>query len=126
MYASAKKVDNLIAVIDFNGKQIDGDTTTVLDFGSLKEKLLAFGWILLEMYGNDMSDILKVMDEARLLTGKGKPIVIMMRTHMGYGVDFMLDNHEWHGVPPTRAQADVALLQLSETLGDYPDDEGKR
>ena len=126
MYASAKKVDNLIAVIDFNGKQIDGDTSTVLDFGNLKEKLIAFGWITLEMDGNEMADILKVMEEAKAMTGKGRPIVIMMRTHMGYGVDFMLDNHEWHGVPPTPAQADAALMQLLETLGDYPDGIGKK
>jgi transketolase len=119
MYASANRVDNLIATIDYNGKQIDGPLEKVLSLGDLKGKIESFGWKVLEMYGNDISEILDVMKMAKEVTGKGKPVMIMMRTHMGFGVDFMLDNHEWHGVPPNDTQAALALSQLKETLGDY-------
>jgi len=119
MFAAANNVDNLVATVDFNGKQIDGPVEKVLSLGDLKGKIESFGWIVLEMHGNDIAEILDVMKKARGETGRGKPVMIIMRTHMGYGVDFMLDNHEWHGVPPNDAQAAQALAQLQETLGDY-------
>jgi transketolase len=119
MYASSNKVDNLIATIDYNKKQIDGPIDKVLSLGDLKGKITSFGWKVIEMYGNDISEIIEVMKLAAGETGKGKPIMIIMTTHMGFGVDFMLDNHEWHGVPPNDAQAAIALSQLKETIGDY-------
>ena len=119
MYASANKIDNLIAIVDYNGKQIDGSLEDVLNPGNLNDKLQAFGWTVLEMDGNSMAAILETMSKAIFLTGKKKPVIIIMKTHMGFGVDFMIDNHEWHGVPPNDAQAAMALSQLKETLGDY-------
>ena len=119
MFAAAHNVDNLITVADYNGKQIDGPVDKVLSLGNLKGKIEAFGWKVLEMNGNDIPDVINVMDMAKSETGKGKPIMIIMRTHMGFGVDFMLDNHEWHGVAPNDAQAALVLAQLAETLGDY-------
>ena len=119
MFASANKVDNLIAIVDSNGKQIDGSIDDVLNLGNLTEKFESFGWKVLEMNGNEISDLLEIMNKAKLETGKGKPVFIIMRTHMGFGVDFMMDNHEWHGVPPNDEQAAMALSQLKETLGDY-------
>jgi transketolase len=119
MFASARKIDNLVAVIDYNGQQIDGPVKNVLDLGNLKAKLQAFGWQVVEMYGNDIEEVLKKTRQAMSETGKGRPVMILMTTHMGYGVDFMLDNHEWHGVPPNDEQAKVALAQLPETIGDY-------
>ena len=119
MFASANKVDNLIAVVDYNRKQIDGPLDNVLTLGNLKAKLEAFDWTVVEMYGNDINEIIEGMNKARSETGKGRPVVVIMKTHMGFGVDFMLDNHAWHGVPPNNEQAEKALAQLEETLGDY-------
>lgn len=119
LYAAAKKVDNIIATIDYNQKQIDGPIEDVLDLGDLKAKWLAFGWIVLEMDGHDIHDILETMDKAKSLTGDGKPVVIIMKTEMGQGVDFMMGTHKWHGSPPNDEQAEIALSQLEETLGDY-------
>jgi len=119
MFAPAKKVDNLVAVVDYNGKQIDGPVDKVLPLGNLKAKFEAFGWEVTEMDGNNIAEVLSVLNTVKSKTGKGKPNMIMMHTHMGYGVDFMMDNHEWHGVPPNNEQAAKALSQLKETLGDY-------
>jgi len=119
MYASANKVDNIIATIDFNGRQIDGDLDDVLPLGNLSEKWKAFGWEVLEMDGHNFNSIRSVMDSAISLTGKGKPIVIIMKTEMGQGVDFMMGTHKWHGSAPNDQQLETALKQLAETLGDY-------
>jgi transketolase len=119
MYASAHKVDNLIATIDYNGRQIDGDVEDVISLGNLNQKWQAFGWEVLEMDGHNMNDLKSTFAKARSLTGKGKPIVIIMRTEMGQGVDFMMGSHKWHGVAPNEAQLHSALEQLEETLGDY-------
>ncbi len=119
MYASAKKVDNLITTIDYNQKQIDGPTDDVLSLGDLEAKWKAFGWDVLHMDGNNMQDVLDTMNKAKQRTGKGKPIAIIMKTEMGYGVDFMMGTHKWHGNAPSDEQAENALGQLTETLGDY-------
>ena len=119
MFASANKVDNLIAVVDYNGKQIDGPTNKVLNLGDLKSKFESFDWTVVEMYGNDIPEIIHGMNKAKAATGQGHPVIVIMRTHMGYGVDFMMDNHAWHGVPPNNEKAAIALAQLEETLGDY-------
>jgi len=119
MYASAYKVDNLIATIDFNGRQIDGDTEDVLSLGNLSQKWQAFGWSVLEMDGHNIDDIKKTLSKAKEMTGNGKPIVIIMKTEMGQGVDYMMGSHKWHGVAPNKEQLQVALDQLEETLGDY-------
>ena len=119
MFAPHNKVDNLIAVVDYNGQQIDGSTENVLSLGNLESKWKAFGWQVLEMNGNDMKDTLRGLAEAKTLTGKGKPVVILMRTEMGNGVDFMMGSHKWHGVAPNDEQLASALAQLEETLGDY-------
>ena len=119
MYASANKVDNIIATIDFNGRQIDGDLDDVLPLGNLSEKWKAFGWEVLEMDGHNFNSIRSVMDSAISLTGKGKPIVIIMKTEMGQGVDFMMGTHKWHGSAPNDQQLEAALEQLAETIGDY-------
>ena len=119
MFAPAKKIDNLIATIDYNGKQIDGPVDKVLPLGNLRAKFEAFGWEVTEMNGNNILEVVSVLNIVKAKTGMGKPNMIIMHTHMGYGVDFMIDNHEWHGVPPTNEQAAKALAQLPETLGDY-------
>ncbi len=119
MFAAHHKVDNLIATVDWNGQQIDGPTDKVMSLGDIKQKFDSFGWTTLDMQGNDMDDILKVLEEAKALTGKGKPIAIMMRTLMGKGVDFMENDHGWHGIAPNDDQLAKALQQLPETLGDY-------
>lgn len=119
MFAPARKVDSLIAVVDYNGKQIDGPVDKVLPLGDLKAKFLAFGWTVLEMDGNNIDEVRDVLGKAKDAAGKEKPVIIIMHTHMGCGVDFMTDNHEWHGVPPNDEQAQRALSQLEETLGDY-------
>ncbi len=119
MYAAAKKVDNIIATVDVNGQQIDGSTKDVLDTGDWKSKWEAFGWTVLQMDGNDVADILRAMKEAKEATGKGKPVVILMKTEMGNGVDFMMHTHKWHGSPPNDEQLQKALAQNEETLGDY-------
>jgi transketolase len=119
MFAAGRKVDNLIATIDYNGKQIDGPVDVVMPLGNLRAKWEAFGWLVLEMDGHDFNDILATMTKAKALTRHEKPIVIIMHTHMGQGVDFMVDKHQWHGSPPSDAQLESALSQLEETLGDY-------
>jgi transketolase len=119
MFGAAKNIDNLIALVDVNGRQIDGNTDDVLSLGNLHAKWEAFGWSVLEMNGNDMSEILNVLQKAKTLTQKSKPIVILMKTEMGAGVDFMMGSHKWHGVAPNDEQLKNALAQLEETLGDY-------
>jgi len=120
MYASHNKVDNLIATIDYNGQQIDGPTSKVLSLGNLKTKFEAFDWKVLEVEkGNDMEEILNVLDEAKSLTGQGQPICILLKTGMGHGVDYMMGSHAWHGKAPNDEQLAKALAQLEETLGDY-------
>lgn len=119
MFASAHNVDNLIAVVDFNGKQIDGPLDQVIPLGDLRAKFESFGWKVLEMYGNSMEEVVTTIKKAQWFLGQEQPVMIVMTTHMGQGVDFMTDNHEWHGVPPTPDQAAQALLQIEETLGDY-------
>ena len=119
MYAPHNKIDNLIATIDYNGQQIDGATDQVLSLGNLKAKWEAFGWDVLEMNGNEMSEVLAGLAEAKSRTGKGRPVLILMTTEMGNGVDFMMGSHKWHGVAPNDEQMASALSQLQETLGDY-------
>jgi transketolase len=119
MYAAAYKVDNLIATIDFNGRQIDGDTDNVLSLGNLEQKWQAFGWDVLHMDGHNMADIRATLSKAKSMTGNGIPIVIIMKTEMGQGVDYMMGSHKWHGVAPNAEQLENALSQLEETLGDY-------
>ncbi len=119
MFAAAKKVDNLIAVVDYNGRQIDGDVEDVLSLGNLAQKWIAFGWQVLEMNGHDIDEIKSVMANAQSKLGQGVPVVILMRTEMGQGVDFMVGSHKWHGVAPNPEQLEIALNQLPETLGDY-------
>jgi len=119
MFAAHKKVDNLIATIDYNGQQIDGPTIEVMGLGSLRAKFEAFGWEVMEMEGNDIDAVQSGLHKAKTLTGKGKPVVILMRTIMGKGVDFMETGHEWHGIAPNDEQLQKALAQLPETLGDY-------
>ena len=119
MFAMAHKVDNLIAIVDNNGKQIDGPVEKVIDLGDLKAKFEGFGWVVIRMNGNDIADIREKMLLAKVASGKEKPVIVLMKTQMGFGVDFMLDNHEWHGVAPNDEQTKKALAQLEETLGDY-------
>ena len=119
MFAAHKKVDNLIATIDWNGQQIDGPTKTVMALDSLRNKFEAFNWQVLEMDGNDMDAVVAGLNNAKIYVGKGKPIVILMRTEMGKGIDFMEGSHEWHGIAPNDEQLQKALAQLPETLGDY-------
>ena len=120
MYASAKKVDNLIATIDLNGKQIDGSTDQVLPMGNIQAKFEAFGWNVLNIKkGNDIDAILTGLAEAKLLTGKDKPVCILLHTEMGNGVDFMMHTHAWHGKAPNDDQLKNALSQNPVTLGDY-------
>lgn len=119
MFAAHNRVDNLIATIDWNGQQIDGPTDQVMSLGNIKEKFDVFGWTTLDMQGNDMNDVVKVLEEAKSLTGKGKPVAIMMHTLMGKGVDFMENDHGWHGIAPNDDQLAKALAQLPETMGDY-------
>lgn len=119
MFAPHHKVDNLIATIDWNGQQIDGPTQKVLDMGDLGKKFEAFGWTVISMNGNDMDDTVATLNKAKQLTGKGKPVAIMMHTIMGKGVDFMEGDHEWHGIAPNDEQLKKALEQLPLTLGDY-------
>ncbi len=119
MYASAHKVDNVIATIDWNGRQIDGDVEDVISLGDLHAKWAAFGWEVLTMDGHNFTDMKNTLTKAKSLCGHGKPVVILMKTEMGQGVDFMMGSHKWHGVAPNAAQLEDALGQLEETLGDY-------
>jgi transketolase len=119
MYAAANKVDNIIATIDYNGRQIDGDVDDVLSLGNLELKWQAFGWAVFHMNGHDFENMRSVMNEAKNFWGKGKPVVIIMKTEMGQGVDYMMGTHKWHGSAPNAEQLQLALNQLEETLGDY-------
>ena len=120
LFAAHKKVDNLIAAIDWNGQQIDGPTSMVMNLGDLASKFEAFGWTVLTIEkGNDMDEIVAGLHQAKTYVGKGKPIVILMKTEMGKGVDFMEGSHAWHGIAPNDEQLKTALAQLPETLGDY-------
>ena len=120
MYASAKKVDNLIATVDLNGKQIDGATDEVLPMGSIRAKFEAFDWDVLEITeGNNIEAIIAGMNEAKSRTGKGKPVCVLLHTEMGNGVDFMMHTHAWHGKAPNNEQLEIALNQNPATLGDY-------
>ncbi|MDN3677744.1 transketolase [Flavobacterium paronense] len=120
MYASAKKIDNLIATVDLNGQQIDGSTNDVLNLGNLKAKFEAFDWDVLEIKeGNNIEAIIKGMTEAKSRTGKGKPVCVLLHTVMGHGVDFMMYTHAWHGKAPNDEQLANGLAQNAETLGDY-------
>ena len=119
IYAPYNKIDNLISTIDVNGQQIDGSTENVLSLGNLRNKWEAFGWDVLEMNGNDMQDVVRVLDLAKSKTGKGRPIMILMQTIMGNGIDFMMHSHKWHGIAPNDEQLAAALLQLADTKEDY-------
>ena len=119
MFAPHNKVDNLISTIDVNGQQIDGSTENVLSLGNLRAKWEAFGWEVLEMNGNDMQDLIRVLELAKSKTGKGRPILILMQTVMGNGIDFMMHSHKWHGIAPNDEQLSAALLQLEDTKEDY-------
>lgn len=119
IYAAHDKVDNLIATVDYNGRQIDGDVEDVMSLGDLHGKWKAFGWDVMEMEGNDMAAVIAGLKEAKSRTGRGKPVMILMTTEMGQGVDFMMGTHKWHGVAPNDDQLADALNQLEETLGDY-------
>lgn len=119
MFAPHNKVDNVIATIDYNGQQIDGPTEKVLSLENLQAKFEAFGWHVITSDGNDMEGIVKALHYAKSLTGKGKPILNLMSTQMGYGVDFMVGTHKWHGSAPNNEQLESALGQIKETAGDY-------
>ncbi|MEJ6777436.1 MAG: transketolase [Crocinitomicaceae bacterium] len=119
MYAAGNNIDNVIATIDYNGRQIDGDCDDVLSLGNLSQKWQAFGWEVLEMDGHNIDEIKSTLDKAKSMTGNGKPIVIIMKTEMGQGVDYMMGTHKWHGSAPNPEQLVSALYQLEETLGDY-------
>ena len=119
MYAAHNKIDNIISTVDLNGQQIDGSTEQVLSLGDIKGKWLSFGWDVLEMDGNNMQNVIETLGIAKTHTRKGKPVLILMKTEMGAGVDFMMGSHKWHGVAPNNEQLAAALAQLEETLTDY-------
>lgn len=119
MFAAQHKIDNLIATVDYNGKQIDGPVDDIISLGNLRAKWESFGWEVLEMDGNKMQEVVSTLQKAKSMTGNKKPIVILMKTEMGMGVDFMMGSHKWHGVAPNDEQLQDALNQLEETLGDY-------
>lgn len=120
LFAAHHKVDNLIATVDWNGQQIDGPNDEVISLGDLHAKWTAFGWHVLTMNGNDLKEVFSTIEAAQQASGQGKPVVILMRSVMGRGVDFMEGSHEWHGIAPSQEQARTALAQLNETLGDFP------
>src|SRR5699024_8817926 len=121
MYAGGKQIDNIIATVDLNGKQIDGATDDVLPMGSIKNKFLAFDWDVIEIEkGNDIEAVISGLQEAKTHTGKGKPVCVLLHSEMGHGVDFMMGTHAWHGKAPNDEQLAEALSQNPETLGDYP------
>jgi transketolase len=119
IFAAHHKVDNLISTVDWNHQQIDGTTDSVMNLGNIRQKFDAFGWKTLETNGNQMDELLATLKEAKSLTGKGQPVAILMHTVMGKGVDFMENDHGWHGIAPNDEQLTKALAQLPETLGDY-------
>jgi len=119
MFTAHHKIDNLISTVDYNNKQIDGPVDDIISLGNLKNKWESFGWKVLEMDGNDMEEVIKVLNHAKSLTGKDQPIMILMKTEMGMGVDFMMGSHKWHGVAPNDEQLKSALNQNEETIGDY-------
>lgn len=119
MFAAHHKVDNLIATVDWNGQQIDGTTDQIMSLGNLPAKWEAFGWQVLQMDGHNMNQIVETLNHAKSISKQGKPTVILMKTSMGKGVDFMEGTHEWHGIAPNNAQLASALAQIPETLGDY-------
>lgn len=119
LFAAHHKIDNLIAIVDYNGLQIDGANDQVISLGNLRQKLVYFNWEVLEMNGNDIENILEVIGQAKQKAKNGIPIVILMKTIMGKGVDYMEGDHHWHGVAPNDEQLETALAQLQETLGDY-------
>ena len=119
MYAPHHKVDNLIAFIDRNGQQIDCPTDAVMDLGNLHAKWEAFGWKVLQTDGNNFEELIATIEEAKTLTRQMKPIMVLMNTEMGYGIDFMMGSHKWHGVAPNDLQLQQALIQVAESLGDY-------
>ena len=119
MFAAHHKLDNLISIVDYNHKQIDGTIEQVMDLGDLKAKWEAFGWLVMEMDGNKMAEVVSTLNVAKEKAGNKKPIMILMKTEMGMGVDFMMGTHKWHGAAPNDEQLQQALAQLEETLGDY-------
>jgi transketolase len=119
MYAAHNKVDNLIASIDYNGQQIDGPVKDILDLKNLKAKWEAFGWEVIESNGNNLEELIVALEKAQSLAKKGKPVLNLMKTEMGFGVDFMMNSHKWHGVAPNDEELKKALAQLEETIGDY-------
>lgn len=119
MYAAHNKVDNLIATIDYNGQQIDGAVKDILDLKDLKAKWEAFGWTVQEFNGNKLEEVIAGLEKAQTLAGKGKPVMNLMKTEMGFGVDFMMGSHKWHGVAPNDEEFAKAMAQLEETIGDY-------
>ncbi len=120
MYAGAKGIDNLVAIVDWNNQQIDGSCDQVVSLGDYPAKWRAFGWNVLQMDGNNMSSVVETLKQAANECGKGAPVIILMKTEMGYGVDFMCGTNAWHGKAPSQEQKVIALSQLEETLGDYP------
>ena len=119
LYAGAKEIDNLVGILDYNKKQIDGPTDAVLNLGDMRAKYEAFGWKVIELNGNDMEQVVAALNQARKEAGQGQPQLLLAHTEMGMGVDFMMGTHKWHGTPPNDEQAANALSQLEETLGDY-------
>ena len=119
MYAAHNKMDNVIATIDYNGQQIDGPVDKILSLLDLKAKWEAFGWTVLEFNGNNIEEVLAGLEKAKSLAGNGKPVLNLMKTEMGFGVDYMMGSHKWHGVAPNDKELETALAQLEETLGDY-------
>jgi transketolase len=119
MYAAHHKVDNLIATIDYNGQQIDGATKDIIDLKNLKAKWEAFGWVVQEFDGNNLQEVITGIEKAQALSKNGKPVLNLMKTEMGFGVDFMMGSHKWHGVAPNDDEFAKAMNQLEETLGDY-------
>jgi transketolase len=119
MFANHHQVDNLISTVDWNHQQIDGTTDSVMNLGNIRQKFEAFGWMTLEMNGNEMTEVTSTLNQAKTMIGKGKPVAILMHTVMGKGVDFMENDHHWHGTAPNDEQLQKALAQLPETLGDY-------
>lgn len=119
MFAAHNKVDNLVGIIDWNNRQIDGDVEDIMSLKDLRAKYESFGWHVMDMEGNNMKSVVEVLDQAKNATGNGKPILILAKTEMGQGVDFMMGTHAWHGIAPSDEQLEQALHQLEETLGDY-------